>query len=154
MKLTSYCNRYPDDFSDENNLSLVVFLEWPNFKICFPGDMENAGWKRLLDRADFVEAMAGVTVLVASHHGRKNGCSEELFNLTEFRPQLIVISDDNVQYKTQETVQWYSSKVQSQGVKLNGQMRKVLTTRSDGQIDFSISPSGISVDIGNANALA
>ncbi len=154
MKLKQFSNSYPQDFTDENNLSLVVILEWPNFKICFPGDMETAGWKKLLERQDFRDAMSGVTVLVASHHGRKNGCCDELFSLTGMRPQLIVISDADIQYKTQETVDWYEGKVAGNGVMLNGRSRKVLTTRSDGQIDFSIDPNGCTVVVGQGNTFA
>ena len=154
MKLKSFCNKYPDHFTDENNLSLVVILEWPNFKICFPGDMEAAGWRKLLERQDFSDAMSGVNVLVASHHGRENGCCSELFSDTGMQPQLIVISDGDIQYKTQNTVSWYAGKVANNGVELNGRPRKVLTTRSDGQIDFSINPSGATVDIGGVSAFA
>lgn len=142
LKLRQFHNKFPDDFQDENNLSLVVILEWPNFKICFPGDMEVAGWRKLLERRDFRDAMGNVSVLVASHHGRENGCCEELFSQTGMRPELIVISDDGIQYKTQNTISWYSEKVSNNGIMLNGRSRKVLTTRSDGKINFSIDPNG------------
>lgn len=154
MKLRQFCNKYPQDFDDENNLSLVVILEWPNFKICFPGDMETAGWQKLLERQDFREAMSNITVLVASHHGRENGCCDELFSQTGMQPRLIIISDDYVQYKTQATTPWYASKVWSDGVEIKGRNRKVLTTRSDGQINFSISPNGVTVGIGGVGVTA
>lgn len=38
----------PFGFDDENNLSLVVFVKCGHHKIIFPGDMEKAGWRRLL----------------------------------------------------------------------------------------------------------
>jgi beta-lactamase superfamily II metal-dependent hydrolase len=72
-------NKYPTDFDDENNLSLVVVLNAHALTICFPGDMEVAGWKSLLKNPSFVDAIGGVNVFVASHHGRENGCCEELF---------------------------------------------------------------------------
>ena len=48
--LTYFWNKYPTDFEDENNLSLVVILRAHGLTICFPGDMEVAGWRNLLRR--------------------------------------------------------------------------------------------------------
>lgn len=141
MTLKTFCNSYPGDFDDENNLSLVAILSWPNFKICFPGDMEKAGWQKLLQRQDFRDAMSEVNVLVASHHGRESGCCDELFSQTGLKPQIVVISDESIQYKTQETVNWYASK--ATGLAFNGKNRSVFSTRSDGKLNFEISSSSV-----------
>lgn len=147
LEITSFCNRYPNDFDDENNLSLVVILSWPNFKICFPGDMEKAGWLKLLERHDFREAVSDLNVLVASHHGRESGCCEELFTQTNLEPNVIVISDENIQYKTQEdTTEWYAAK--AIGYEYNGQIRKVFSTRKDGKISFEIRANGATLSTG------
>lgn len=153
VKVSSFWNSFSWDMTDSNNLSLVTILEWPTFKICFPGDMETKGWKRLLQREDVRLALNGVHVLIAPHHGRDR--CEELFTWTGMVPQLVVISDGGIQYSTQETRNWYASKVAKTGVDINGRNRKVLTTRSDGQIDFSINPVGqTSVNIGPVNTFA
>lgn len=146
MTLTSFCNKYPTDFDDENNLSLVAILSWPNFKICFPGDMEKAGWKKLLEREDFRVAMSDLNVLVASHHGRESGRCDELFSLTGLNPNLIVVSDGEIQYKSQETINWYGTK--AIGCEYNGRYRSVLSTRNDAKINFEIGPNGATFSTG------
>jgi beta-lactamase superfamily II metal-dependent hydrolase len=78
LSITPYWNTYPAEFEDENNLSLVVILKAYGLTICFPGDMEIAGWRNLLRNPAFVRAIGEVNVFVASHHGRENGCCEEL----------------------------------------------------------------------------
>jgi beta-lactamase superfamily II metal-dependent hydrolase len=117
LSLRYFWNRYPTDFDDENNLSLVVILKAHGLTICFPGDMEVAGWKSLLRNPAFVQAVGEVNVFVASHHGRKNGCCEELFSQTNLQPAVVVISDSGMEYATQETVGWYRNRVR--GINLN-----------------------------------
>ena len=75
---TTFCNRYPT-FTKTNDLSLVVFIKYGNFKILFPGDLEKAGWKALLQRDDFCAELAGTNILVASHHGREKGYCADVF---------------------------------------------------------------------------
>lgn len=154
IKLTHFYNRYPEEFEDENNLSLVVILEYQDLCICFPGDMEVAGWRRLLHKPGFREKMAQVNVLVASHHGRQNGCCEELYTQTGLSPAITIISDSGVQYATQETIAWYRAR--TRGITLNGENRRVLTTRRDGRIAIEALPgraAGISVTKIRARAL-
>ncbi len=133
-----YCNPY-GAFTDTNNLSLVSFVSFGSFKIVFPGDLEIAGWKELLKIPAFRNELASVNVLVASHHGRENGCCEEVFNFCS--PQAVIISDSYKQHGTQETTNWYANK--ASGCKTIGQVeRKVLTTRNDGHITLEVSPNG------------
>lgn len=141
LQISSYCNRYPD-FADENNLSLVTILKWPGFSICYPGDMEVAGWRALVRDPLFCAEIARVDVLVASHHGRANGCSEELFQRTGWRPRAVIISDAGIQHATQETCEWYRSR--SQGICVIGdpRERRVITTRTDGTITFTFDSAG------------
>ena len=127
----------PADFDDENNLSLVLFLQVHNANFLFPGDMECAGFERLLaNSAGFRAILPQVHVLTASHHGRDNGICEDLFDTWGLNPQLTIISDDYKQYDTQETTKYYVSK--TSGIQdFRGSPRKVLTTRKDGTIVFS-----------------
>jgi hypothetical protein len=143
LNLTYFRNIYPTDFEDENNLSLVVILKAHGLTICFPGDMEVAGWKNLLKNPVFVRAIGEVNAFVASHHGRENGCCEELFSQTNLNPYAVIISDAGVQHATQETVGWYRNR--TKGFTLNGETRRVLTTRSDGRILIEATPSGWSL---------
>lgn len=145
LSLTYFRNIYPTDFEDENNLSLVVILKAHGLTICFPGDMEVAGWKNLLKSPAFVQAIGKVNVFVASHHGRQNGCCEELFSQTSLKPYAVIISNSGVPYATQETVAWYRSRVK--GFTLNGEIRHVITTRSDGRVLIEATPTGYTLGV-------
>lgn len=133
-----FWNPYPF-FDDENNLSLVVVLDIHGFKFMFPGDMEKRGFLNLLNTNSRFRSVAGETdVLVASHHGRRNGICEEMFDTWGCRPKLVVISDDYKQHATQETTNYYGSKALGiMGFRYDQGLRRVLTTRSDGELFFS-----------------
>lgn len=129
---------YPE-FDDENNLSLVMNFEINGVNFLFPGDLEKEGWKALLERdAKFRECVKKTHVLVASHHGRENGRYEPLFDNYGCKPIVVVISDKGYAHDSQETVPYYRSK--ASGVTLNGELRRVLTTRRDDCIRFTFGP--------------
>jgi beta-lactamase superfamily II metal-dependent hydrolase len=127
-------------FNDENNLSLVVFVQCGQHKFIFPGDMERAGWLALLRNPAFVADLQGVNVFVASHHGRENGYCEEVMQLCP-GIQVIVISDKKMGYQSQETVDRYRK--HARGFHYNGNLRHVLTTRSDGRMFFGVPAQGL-----------
>jgi beta-lactamase superfamily II metal-dependent hydrolase len=139
-----YWNNYPTEFIDENNLSMALFVHHPQISLLFPGDLEKAGWKKLIQNPNFVASLRRVHVLVASHHGRENGCCEELFSMTSWKPQVVVISDDYKQYDTQETTNWYRAR--SFGIPFFGEKRHVFTTRRDGSIFIQANAAGASID--------
>lgn len=142
---TMFWNSYPT-FTDTNNLSLVIFIKYGSFKILFPGDLEKAGWRALLQRADFCAELAGTDVLVASHHGRENGNCQDIFNY--FTPSAVVISDKPIAHETQQTVPDYRRVVRNQGVRVRTTMkdRHVLTTRRDGFIQFTATNDNYVID--------
>ena len=146
LSTSLFWNRYPTEFEDENNLSLVVIMKAYGLTICFPGDMEMAGWKNLLRNPAFVQAISKVNVFVASHHGRENGCCEELFSRTGLAPAIVVISDSGIEHATQETVNWYRAR--ARGIALNGEKRRVLTTRRDGRVLLEASSDRTTVSVG------
>ncbi|AZO69954.1 hypothetical protein [Mesorhizobium sp. M1D.F.Ca.ET.043.01.1.1] len=127
-----FYNDYPA-FDDENNLSMVVHLNCHGVGMMFPGDLERAGWLKLLEQEDFREALKNTHVLVASHHGRENGCCEEIFHYC--KPYYVVISDKGYMYDTQETIPFYRRFTRSGAFR--GATRNVLTTRKDGMITFA-----------------
>lgn len=131
-------NDYPY-FDDENNLSLVLYLTIYGTSFLFPGDMECDGFEHLLATSPrFRQVVGNINVLVASHHGRDNGICEAMFDTHGCRPQLVVISDDYKQYDTQQTTQYYACKASGiTNFRSPGVSRKVLTTRSDGDLQFS-----------------
>lgn len=129
-----YYNWYGQDFIDTNNLSLVLIFEYAGFKIIFPGDLEQAGWKKLLEDTNFVIDLLGVDVFVASHHGRVSGCCEEVFNI--WKPQIIIMSDKDKEFDSQETVPWY--RYRSTGIWHGNEMKYVYTTRNNGHMLISV----------------
>jgi beta-lactamase superfamily II metal-dependent hydrolase len=133
-------NTYPC-FTDTNNLSMVVFITYGTFTICFPGDLEEEGWLELLKNPKFVSALKRTTVLVASHHGRANGYCAEIFD--HFTPRAVVISDKSIEHQTQIDVD-YGNVVNENGVAVHGESRRrhVLTTRKDGDITFKVHENG------------
>lgn len=141
----SFWNPYPQ-FKDTNNLSLVVFIKYANFKMLFPGDLEKDGWRALLQRADFRSELAGTDVLMASHHGRESGYCEDIFKY--FTPSCVVISDKPIMHATQQMVPDYRKVIRAHGVRVRTTMkdRHVLTTRRDGWIVFDVDDQNYTVD--------
>ena len=63
-------NSYPGDFVDSNNLSLVIFIHYHDLHMVFPGDIEKAGWKKLLANTSFAEELKTVNVFGRTMVGR------------------------------------------------------------------------------------
>lgn len=137
LAVTTY-NNMPSEFQDENNLSLVTHLKCHNVGFLFPGDLEVAGWRALLRRPEFHATLKDTHVLIAPHHGRESGCSEEA--LAELNPYFVVISDKGYAHETQETVGFYRRC--TKGGEFRGETRHILTTRRDGTINFVINEDG------------
>ena len=138
VEVVQYYNSYPA-FTDENNLSAVYFVHYGNFSIAFTGDIEKAGWDALLEQPGFKEQLQRVSIFMASHHGRENGCNAKVFE--HCFPSIIVISDGGKQHTTQETTDWYASKAQGIQCK-DGQTRSVYTTRKHKNMRIEVPLSG------------
>jgi hypothetical protein len=96
----------------------------------------------LLGSQEFKDAVKGTHVLVAPHHGRESGFCNELFELIS--PYLVVISD-GVSTTTNASSR-YSQKAQGWEVHHRSggadEVRKCLTTRSDGVVLIEFGPNG------------
>lgn len=136
LERQAFWNDYPT-FDDENNLSMVTFLKCHGIGVMFPGDLEKAGFLKLLERPAFQQALRQTNVFVASHHGRENGCCEETIPFLQ-SVFYVVISDQGYQFDTQRTMPFYSRI--AKGGMFRGTTRKVLTTRNDGAIAFNFAP--------------
>jgi beta-lactamase superfamily II metal-dependent hydrolase len=130
-----------DTFDDENNLSMVLHLKCHGTGVLFPGDLERAGWRKLLEREDFRAALHDTKVLVASHHGRESGCCEEIFGSGLCEPFFVVISDQGYTFDTQKTIPFYRRFARGGSFREENE-RRVLTTRKDGRIGFTFNASG------------
>lgn len=124
--------------SNLNNYSIVSVIEYANEKILIPGDIESAGWEVLMGRRDFLSAIKGTTIFVASHHGREAGFYSEVFKY--FSPEVVIVSDGK--YSNTSVTNKYNSQAKGFWVKSrsNGTRTKrcVLTTRNDGAIYIEI----------------
>ena len=129
-----FYNHYGDDFKDTNNISLVTFLKCRGICFIIPGDLEESGWKLLLQRDDFRNELKNVNVFIASHHGRENGYCREVFD--HCTPDVVVFSDSEIQHTTQEMAYIYAGR--SKGRIFKGQKRYVLSTRKDGSIPWQL----------------
>ena len=129
IEVEVFCNSYPE-FNDTNNLSLLVFLKMGSLSVVMPGDLEHKGWVELLKNHRVRYLLDGVTVFVASHHGRQNGYCKEVFDYCN--PEVVVFSDGPIAHDTQRMAGIYGQ--HASGVTFNGESRYVLTTRNDGSI--------------------
>jgi beta-lactamase superfamily II metal-dependent hydrolase len=128
-------------FDDTNNLSLVATVRANGINVLFPGDVEERGMRSLLHLHGFAQAVRDVHVVVLPHHGRDNGCCEELFDAMQpGYPLVCIASDGPILHDTQMTHGWYGNR--AAGIVLAGANRKVLTTRSDGHIYMDINEYG------------
>ncbi len=141
VTLTHYWNSYPT-FEDTNNLSYVSVISYGDLRVVIPGDLEVAGWKALLMRSDFQRDLAATRIFIAAHHGRESGYCQHVFQFC--RPDITVISDEEMQYETQEHC--YSQ--HSSGLLWSdGSTRRVLTTRRDGHITVKKIPGQLGYSI-------
>ncbi|MEM9627485.1 MAG: MBL fold metallo-hydrolase [Pseudomonadota bacterium] len=132
-----------DTLTDINNLSLVTFLFFGGLRMIFPGDLEEAGWKRLLADEDFRLRLGQTNVFIASHHGRRNGFCAEVFDYC--KPEVIVFSDSAIVHDTQQMAQVYGR--YASGLMFGNTIRSVLTTRNDGKIQFATTSNSYQVSI-------
>ena len=134
---------------DLNELSWFSSFSIGGQKVLYTGDMTANGVRKILDsnRAEeFKEFVKGTSILKAPHHGRENGCSEELFKAFGNKPLLCIISDEVLNEKNEGTAstQWYYDRTNDNKVLIDGVMqnRRVLTTRKDKDIYIEIDDSG------------
>jgi beta-lactamase superfamily II metal-dependent hydrolase len=139
ITVRAFHNTFPA-FMNTNDLSCVFFIRYGPFKIMFPGDIEKAGWRALLQRSDFRAELQTTTIYVASHHGRESGFCPDAFE--HWKPQAVVISDKSIVHDTQDVD--HRPIVSGDGIAITNQSgrRHVLTTRRDGDILFRVQPNG------------
>ena len=119
--------------SNLNNHSVVTVVTFASSKVLIPGDNEPASWKELIEDMHFIAAITGTDILVAPHHGRDSGFTDDLFNYIS--PRLTIISDGR--FCDTSATDRYGKKTKGWKVhRRNGESeeRKCVTTRNDGVI--------------------
>jgi len=120
-----------------NNYSVVTVVNYFGLKFLFPGDLEEPGWKALLQQPAFVSAVGGTNILVAAHHGRRQGWCCELFDL--MTPQLVIISDGSA--KETSCASEYCKRTVGARVRSHStgeiKTKNLVSTRDNGYVDIN-----------------
>jgi len=125
------------DHSNINNHSMVTVITYAKSRVMLPGDNEPSSWQELLKRSSFRDAIEGIDILLASHHGRDSGYYNGLFSY--FTPKLVVISDGR--HCDTSATDRYDRIASGWTVhRRNGSdiTRKCVTTRNDGDVVIEI----------------
>ena len=145
LSADAYFNTFahsPTDFDDENNLSMVVELNCRGVGFVFPGDLQTEGWRAMLPWRPFQKALAKTEVLIAAHHGQRDGCCDEAFDFC--KPRFVVISDKKKGFQSDDSDAYYASRARGGPFRDDGS-RRVIATRSDGDIVFDFQPDKYTV---------
>jgi hypothetical protein len=136
-----YLRYLPGEANTTNDLSLVVIVQFGAFKIVFAGALEVGGWRRMFANPEFCRDLLGTNVFVASHHGRESGRCTGLFDW--LRPEIVIISDEERQYDSQDTDDWYRNRCIGAACIANPfERRYVLTTRKGGSMRIDANADG------------
>ncbi len=100
-----FCVAYPT-LEDTNNLSLALFLKCHGVGVMFTGDLGTPGFAHLLREDAFKLALMQTHIFIAPHHGREDGCCDELVPFLK-NVVFVVISDKAYEHETQETYPFY-----------------------------------------------
>lgn len=124
------------DKTELNTFSSLVIVEYTGIKFVITGDNPKEQLKYMIDNnyCGIRLLAADAAVLLAPHHGRTGEYCPDFFKLVN--PVLTVISDKSVEHTTQEES---SNVYKGIGTTIYNNKRYVLTTRSDGNISFSVS---------------
>ncbi len=123
-----------------NNSSVVIVYHYSDTVVVFPGDLEAGGWKalypRLKARIDGALNQSKYTILVAPHHGRKNGFSDEMFEALS--PDLAIISDE---YGREPTDRRFRER--PNGIVLGGEPTKYISTKNNQRVLIVVGSDGL-----------
>ena len=123
------------DHSNFNNFSIITIFKFSGIKVVVCGDNEKDSFDVLMRRRDFKDAVRNADVLVAPHHGRESAYHSEFVSLVN--PRITIISDTTK--SDASAANKYTSV--SGGWYVDGQKRKCLTTRKDGNITVKFGES-------------
>lgn len=129
---------YKNDISS-NDSSIVMFYKYNHFVFIAPGDIGNNGWDKLYKQySPQIDAFlqdAYTTILVAPHHGRESGYTQEMIDV--IKPSLILISD---KYGEEPTYSKFYNV--ASGLFLDGFFKRYISTKTSGRIRIIIDSNG------------
>lgn len=131
------------EVSKGNDTSVVAMYFFDDWLFVFPGDIEPSGWVALWKKKSeaFLKLIdsAKIRILVAPHHGRSSGYSQEMINAIQ--PHLVLISD---KYGQQPTDDRFRQK--PLGLNIDGEVTKFLSTKTSGRIRVEYENGGWTID--------
>ncbi|MBO6264296.1 MAG: MBL fold metallo-hydrolase [Clostridia bacterium] len=150
-----YIQTYEDYsvFSDPNDFSAVIMIEYAGRKILFTGDIgnqqKNGSEKAFVDsvKGTRYESLADCDVLKVAHHGSKYSSTVEFLNIV--KPEYAVIScgsDKNYKHPTKEALDNINSALMKAAARTGEaklfrtdlQGTVTLTVNKDGEMSFSV----------------
>lgn len=144
VEYLTIANNYIENETMGNDTSLVVFISYFQFLLICPGDIEPLGWDKLYEKNH--ESINNVVnssrrrILVAPHHGRKSGYSDNMINT--IKPCAVIISDV---WGDSETHSNYYNK--PKGIYFdNGTTVKYYTTKRGGRIRIEVARDHTDID--------
>ena len=84
-----------DNIEDENSSSMVLLLEYEEFKVLFTGDLDMAGEARVVQTADNYGISLDCSILKVGHHGSKYSSGETFLSRVSPEAAVISCSDKN-----------------------------------------------------------
>jgi beta-lactamase superfamily II metal-dependent hydrolase len=142
MLSPSEAKQVPGQFVNNSSIVLVLTVTGTKFKekFLFGGDMETAGWEALLKKnANFRNAVKDVDFFIVSHHGHQSGFSELLYAAMGRKPYINIVS---IHHNDEHIDDRYKQEAYASGTKVNGEDRRMLTTRRDGTITVNVTDEG------------
>lgn len=113
-----------------NNSSLCIIYTWQDFKMCICGDLETQAVERLLGYDKAQNDIRGYDILVAPHHGHREGYTSKWVDYIG-KPHVSLIS---VQSRDESVASGYESSDFARGITFAGEKRYALTTRKDNTV--------------------
>jgi hypothetical protein len=113
-------------------------VHFSGVRAVFPGDLTAGAWRSFLTNPRIRELLANSNIFMASHHGRQDGYSPEVFGYC--KPAIVVVSDKSVMHATQLVD--YTRHATGISWNSNAETRYCLTTRNDGSISITDTPNG------------
>lgn len=119
--------------NNENNMSLVILIEYYTYKILFTGDIEKEIEDILINNG-----LIDVDILIVPHHGSKTSSTMNFVKNLEPEYSLISYGNNNYGIPNEEVIDRYKKKNST-----------ILTTFDDGEIDFIINRNSINYNTYN-----
>lgn len=124
------CSQANED-GEYNDLSYVLLVKTPNGRrIVFAGDSEESSWNVILDNEANKKLLTNIDVLIAPHHGRKTGGSEDF--LDTLQPRLTLFG--NAQSKDLDYPRWGDDYLHF----TNNQINCAVLEDDPGQLNFYV----------------